>query len=54
VLLRVLQSRLAAAVFTPVIVLVLEVGGLYGFYLTGMYAAAERSTLLHAASGPAP
>ena len=43
-----LQSRLAA-VFTPVIVLVLDVGGLYGFYLTGMYAAAERSTLLHAA-----
>ena len=49
VLLRVLQSRLAAAMFTPVIVLVLDAGGLYGFYLTGMYAAAERSTLLHAA-----
>ncbi len=49
ILLRVLHSRLAAAVLTPAVVLALEAGGLFAFYLTGMYAAAERSTLLHAA-----
>jgi putative membrane protein len=49
VLLRVLHSSPAAAMSRPVTILVLDIGGLYGFYLTGMYAAAERSTPLHAA-----
>ena len=32
---------------TPAVVLALEADGLFGFYLTGMYAAAERSTLTY-------
>jgi putative membrane protein len=49
VLLRVLHTSPAATMSRPVTILVLYIGGLYGFYLTGMYAATERSTLLHAA-----
>jgi putative membrane protein len=49
VLLRVLHGGPTAAMFRPVTILVLAIGGLCGFYLTEMYAAAERSTLLHAA-----
>jgi putative membrane protein len=45
----VLHSAPAAAMFAPVTALVLDLGGLYGFYLTGMYATVERSTWLHAA-----
>lgn len=47
-LLAVVHSR-AAALLHPVVVLVLDIGALYAFYLTPMFAAAEQHPLLHAA-----
>lgn len=47
-LLRVLRSRLVAVVSAPLVVLLLDLGGLYAFYLTDGYAQAEHNDLLHA------
>ena len=48
-LLRVLHSPLARLATNPAVVLMLVLGGLYGFYLTPLYAAAQHNTLLHIA-----
>jgi putative membrane protein len=49
VLLAVLHSRPAAFIATPAFALTADLGGLYVLYLTHLYAAAERSDLIHAA-----
>lgn len=48
-LLRVLHSAPAAVVSAPAAALVLDLGGLYALYLTGLYRAAEHHSLVHAA-----
>jgi putative copper resistance protein D len=42
-LLRVLHSPLARLATNPAVVLVLVLGGLYGFYLTPLYSAAQHT-----------
>lgn len=49
ILLRLLHSLPAAVLATPATAVVLDLGGLYALYLTGLYQAAERGDLLHAA-----
>lgn len=49
VLLRALHSRLARVGLHPVVVVVVNLGGLYAFYLTPAYAAAQGQPALHAA-----
>jgi putative membrane protein len=48
-LLRLLHGRVVRALTAPGTALVLDVGGLFALYLTGLYARAERSDLIHAA-----
>lgn len=48
-LLAVVHSRPAAVLLHPALVLGLDVGGLYAFYLTPLFGAAEQHPLLHAA-----
>jgi putative membrane protein len=48
-LLHVLHSRPLTVIASPAVALVLDVGGLYTLYLTGMYGALESHELLHAA-----
>jgi putative membrane protein len=47
-LLRLLHSRPAAVLSAPATAVLLDIGGLYGLYLTGLYCAAERNELVHA------
>lgn len=49
ILLKVVHSRLVAFITTPATAIVVQVGGLYVLYLTGLYADAENNDLLHAA-----
>lgn len=49
VLLKVLHSRPAAFLASPAFAVTVNLGGLYALYLTHLYAAAERSDLIHAA-----
>jgi putative membrane protein len=48
-LLRMLHSAPAAVVSVPAAALVLDIGGLYALYLTGLYRAAEQHSLVHGA-----
>ena len=48
-ILRVLHSRPVTIVSAPATAVVLNLGGLYALYLTGLYSAAEHNDLLHAA-----
>jgi len=48
-LLRVLHSRPVTVVSAPATAVILNLGGLYALYLTGMYSAAEHNDLIHAA-----
>jgi putative membrane protein len=48
-LLRVLHSRPAAAASAPATAVILNLGGMYALYLTGLYRAAQRDDLVHAA-----
>jgi putative membrane protein len=48
-ILRVLHSRPVTLVSAPATAVVLNLGGLYALYLTGLYSAAEHIDLLHAA-----
>lgn len=48
-LLRVLHSRALRLVVSPVIVLLLQTGGLYALYLTPLYEATEQHVWLHVA-----
>ena len=48
-LLRVLHSRAIRVLTAPATAVVLDVGGLYVLYLTGLYARAESNDLIHAA-----
>jgi putative membrane protein len=47
-LLRLLHSRILRAVTAPATALLLDVGGLYLLYLTGLYARAEHNDSIHA------
>lgn len=47
--LRLLHSRAVTAVSSPATAVILNTGGLYVLYLTGLYEAAERDDLIHAA-----
>jgi putative membrane protein len=49
VLLEALHSRPAAFLAAPAFAVTVNLGGLYALYLTHLYAAAERSDLIHAA-----
>jgi putative membrane protein len=49
ILLRLLQSFPVAALAAPATAVVLDLGGLYALYLTGLHQAAEHNDLLHAA-----
>jgi putative membrane protein len=49
VLLRILHSRPAVVLSGPATAVLLDVGGLYVLYMTGLYSAAERNELVHAA-----
>jgi putative membrane protein len=49
-LLRLLHSRPAATLSAPATAVILDVGGLYVLYLTGLYQAAEHNELIHAAA----
>jgi putative membrane protein len=49
VLLEVLHSRPAAFPAAPAFAVTVNLGGLYALYLTHLYAAAQRSDLIHAA-----
>ncbi len=49
ILLRLLHSRPAAVLSAPATAVLLASGGLYALYLTGLYGAAERNDLVHAA-----
>ena len=49
VLLKVLHSRPAAFLASPAFAVTVNLGGLHALYLTRLYAAAERSDLIHAA-----
>ena len=46
-LLRVLHSRIVRYTMLPPVLLVLETSGMYAFYLTPLFAAAEQHPLLH-------
>ena len=48
-LLRVLRSRAVHAISTPAVVAVVEVGSLYGLYLTPVYAESEAHLWVHVA-----
>jgi putative membrane protein len=48
-LLRLLHSRPAAVLSAPATAVLLDIGGLYVLYLTGLYRTAERNDLVHAA-----
>jgi putative membrane protein len=48
-LLRVLHSRPVTIVSAPATAVILNLGGLYALYLTGLYNAAEHNDLIHAA-----
>lgn len=48
-LVRLLHSRGVAVVSSPVVAVVLDVGGMYALYLTGLHERAEESPALHAA-----
>lgn len=48
-LLQVLHSRPVAVVSAPATAVILNLGGLYALYLTGLYSAAGHNDLLHAA-----
>ena len=48
-LLRILHSRPAVVLSAPATAVLLDIGGLYALYLTGLYSAAERNELVHAA-----
>lgn len=48
-LLRVVHSSPVTVIASPVVALVLDIGGLYTLYLTGMYGAMDKHVLLHAA-----
>lgn len=48
-LLRVLHSRIVRVMTAPATAIVLDLGGLYVLYLTGLYARAENNDLIHAA-----
>jgi putative membrane protein len=48
-ILRVLHSRPVTLVSAPATAVVLNLGGLYALYLTGLYSVAEHNDLLHAA-----
>lgn len=48
-LLRLLHSRPAVILSAPATAVILNLGGLYALYLTGLYHAAEDNNLLHAA-----
>jgi putative membrane protein len=49
ILLRLLHSSTAAVLATPATAVVLDLGGLYALYLTGLFKAAEHNNLVHAA-----
>ena len=48
-LLRILHSGPVVVLSAPATAVLLDIGGLYALYLTGMYSAAERNDLVHAA-----
>jgi putative membrane protein len=48
-LLRILHSRPVVVLSAPATAVLLDIGGLYVLYLTGMYRAAEGNELVHAA-----
>ncbi len=48
-LLRLLHSFPVAVLSAPAVALILDLGGLYALYLTGLYDAAEQHPLLHEA-----
>jgi putative membrane protein len=48
-LLRVLRSRPVTVLSAPATAVILNLGGLYALYLTGLYNAAEHNDLIHAA-----
>lgn len=48
-LVRLLHSRAVSVVTGLVVAVLLDIGGLYALYLTGLYAEAEHDSLLHAA-----
>ena len=48
-LLRLLHSRPAVILSAPATAVILDLGGLYALYLTGLYHAAEDNDLIHAA-----
>ena len=48
-LLRVLHSRAVSVLTAPATAVTLDLGGLYVLYLTGLYQAAGRDSLIHAA-----
>jgi putative membrane protein len=48
-LLRLLHSFPVAVLAAPATAVVLDLGGLYALYLTGLYQAAEHDDLVHAA-----
>jgi putative membrane protein len=49
ILLRLLHSFPVAVLAAPATAVVLDLGGLYALYLTGLYQAAEHNDLVHAA-----
>jgi putative membrane protein len=49
VLLRVLHTRPVTVISSPAAAVILNLGGLYALYLTGLYNAAEHNDLIHAA-----
>jgi putative membrane protein len=49
VVLRLLHGRPIRIVSSPVTAVILDLGGLYALYLTGLYQAAENNDLIHAA-----
>src|SRR6266550_156975 len=48
-LLRVLHSPAVSVLTAPATAVTLDLGGLYVLYLTGLYQAAERDSVIHAA-----
>jgi putative membrane protein len=48
-LLAILHSRPAVVLAAPATAVILDLGGLYALYLTGLYQAAEDNDLIHAA-----
>ena len=49
ILLRLLHSSTATVLAAPATAMLLNLGGLYALYLTGLYKAAEHNDLVHAA-----